>query len=72
MNDVVLIPEGTDRFPLGVSVEIRTEGDTKYVTILARLHVNKRFELPHCYSAKFTTAEILRDHSFYKYLSRYN
>jgi hypothetical protein len=72
MNEIVTVPEGTEGFPLGVSVEIRTEGDTKYVTILARLHVNKRFELPNCYSAKFTTADILRDYSFKKYLIRYN
>jgi hypothetical protein len=71
MDNVITVPEGTQGFPLGVSVEIRTEGDTKYVTILARLHLNKRFELPHCYAATYTTADILRDHSFHKYLNRY-
>jgi hypothetical protein len=72
MDQVIVVPEGTQGFPLGVSVEIRTEGVTKYVTILARLHLNKRFELPHCYAATYTTADILRDYSFHKYLSRYN
>ena len=68
---IVTIPEGTEGFPLGVSVEIRTEGDTRYVTIVARLHVNNRFELPHCYSTKFLSADIVRDHSFKRYLGRF-
>lgn len=68
---LVLIPEGTEGFPLGVSVEIENRLGTKYITIRSRLHIAKRFELPHCYADSYTTAEILHDHSFIKYLNRY-
>ena len=71
MSTVDVVPENTNGLPLGVSVEITTKDDTKYVVIHARLHVNKRFELPNCYSAKFSTYEILRDSSFLKYVNRY-
>lgn len=68
---MITIPEGTNGLPLGVSVEIKQREDTKYVTIVARLHKRKRYELPHCYAATFTTWDILNDGSFLKYLGRY-
>lgn len=66
-----LYEEGNFKFPLGVSVEIEKWGNSKYVTILARLHVNKRYELPHSYSDSYSNAQILRDGDFLKYLARY-
>lgn len=67
-----LVPEYTEGLPPGVSVEIDTVHDVRYVTIVARLHMNKRFRLPHSYSASaFSVQRILRDSDFLKYLSRY-
>jgi hypothetical protein len=70
-NTKTHIPEDTHGFPMGVSVDIETRGDTKYVTINARLHMRKHFELPHCYSTAYSDAEILRDGDFLKYLTAY-
>lgn len=72
MPTIQTVPEGYCDLPLGVSVQIETWGDTSYVTICARLHRNRRFTLPHSYSAKhYTVGMIMADSDFLKYLARY-
>lgn len=67
-----VIPEGTPGLPLGVSVTLQSDSSTIWVTINARLHLRKHFELPHCYCAKHYNAQsILQDGDFLKYLARF-
>lgn len=73
MSHKVIIPEDTHGLPLGVSLELETtnEGVT-HVTILARLHVNSRRAVPHCYSAEsWPTSRIMSDPTLWKYINSY-
>jgi hypothetical protein len=57
-----------------VSVEVVRDpvADIAYVDVIAPIYKNKRWRMPHCYSAsQFTDSEILRDHSFHTVLSKH-
>lgn len=48
-----------------VSVEIRREGDTAFVDVIAPFYMNKRWTMKHSYHAQhFSDAAILRDSDF--------
>ena len=47
-----------------LTVRITEEGDTKYVNILSRIHVNKDKRLGNCWSSEFSDAQILADIDF--------
>ncbi|AFH14403.1 hypothetical protein VP3_003 [Vibrio phage VP3] len=44
-----------------VSIEIAQEDDTKFVTVVSTIHVNRRKTLSHCYSAGWNDWDILKD-----------
>lgn len=44
-----------------VTIEIGLEGDTKFVTVVSTIHVNKRKMLDHCYSATWNDWDIVND-----------
>lgn len=81
----VIIPEDTvlpsgASLPFGVSVEINDvvhKGAfgmpriVREVTLHLRFHKMKKFKMPHCYSAEYTTWQILGDHHFLSHLAHF-
>lgn len=54
-----------------LTVRIEAKDGCKLVTIMSKIHVNKEFTLPHCYSEAWSDSEILRDSDFLKYYARF-
>jgi hypothetical protein len=47
--------------PDWINIEIFTEDNSKKVVVNSRIHVNKKVELPTCYSTEFKDTQILKD-----------
>jgi hypothetical protein len=59
-----------ENLPSWLSIEINTEGDTKYIYIHSTIHVDK-CKRWNSYSLNFTDTDILKDCDLYKSLSGY-
>lgn len=50
------------------TIEIDRSGDSVYVTMHSRIHVNKEVKVSHCYSHQFTDGQILHDSTLYTWI----
>ena len=49
--------------PRYIHVTITEKGDTKYLTVHSRIHVNKEVRLSPDYSASYSDKDLLEDHT---------
>lgn len=58
--------------PYSITVRITDEGDSKFVTILSRIHVRREARVPVSFPNDFTDHEILTSPVLAKHLRRYS
>lgn len=58
------------KLPSYLSIEIKQQGDTKYVYVNSSIHVNKQLKVPYSYSLDWTDEEILRDEALYNCIKK--
>ena len=56
------MPEYRTPYGLDVRVRITTQGDTKFVDVIAPLYARKEWRTSFCYSSAFSDSEILKSH----------
>jgi len=49
------------QLPDWIHVTITEDGDSKYLTVYSRLHVNKEVKINPSYSSKFSDSDIIKD-----------
>lgn len=54
-----------------LSVEIETDGGSNIVTVVSKIHVNKRNKMPTTFSTEFTDREIMRSSEFLTFVARF-
>lgn len=60
----------TLQLPSYLSIEIRQQGDTKYVYVNSTKHVNKQLKSPHSYSLDWSDEEILNDIDLFNFIKK--
>lgn len=58
------------QLPSYLSIEIRQQGDTKYVYVNSTIHVNKQLKVPHSYSLDWPDEEILNDVDLFNFIKK--
>ena len=58
------------QLPSYLSIEIKKDGDTKYVYVNSTIHVNKQLEVPHSYSLDWSDEEILNDIDLFNFIKK--
>ena len=58
------------QLPSYLSIEIKQQGDTKYVYVNSAIHVNKQLKVPHSYSLDWSDEEILNDVDLFNFIKK--